>query len=236
MVEGLRILAIVPARGGSKGVPMKNIKPVNGLPLLAYTAKLISEIAEIDRAVVSTDSRAIADIAERYGLAAPFLRPEGISGDLIGDYDVLRHGLDTMEALDRVRYDVVLMLQPTCPLRQARHIRSAIAMLVENRLDSVWSVTRTDLKYHPLKQLVIEDGLMRLFDKKGETIVARQQLVPTYTRNGAVYAIARDCLMTQKKTLGDRSGAVVIEDTLVNVDTIEDFDKLERILAGERGQ
>ena len=115
MYKEKRILAVVPARGGSKGVPMKNIHPLCGEPLIAHTARLINSIDLFDRAVVSTDHDRIKNAAVAAGLDAPFTRPTEWSGDCVGDYDVLRHALMEMERLDVTLYDVVVMLQPTSP-------------------------------------------------------------------------------------------------------------------------
>ena len=229
MFDESRILVVVPARGGSKGVKHKNIHPLNGRPLIAYTADLVKELPFVDRAVVSTDDEAIARVATEAGLAVPFYRPETIAGDRIGDVDVLRHALLEMEQIDGVVYDVVVMLQPTCPLRRALHVQSCLEKLVRGAWDSVWTVNATDVKYHPLKQLVIEsDGSMRLYDSAGRNIIARQQLKPTFTRNGACYANTRGCLLNQNALLGSRSAAVLIEETMVSIDTLEDFEIVAR--------
>ena len=117
MLNGKRVLAVVPARSGSKGIPDKNLKSVGGIPLVARVGEVLKALPEVDRAVVSTDSDGIAAVAEAAGIAAPFRRPDAISGDTIGDLDVLTHALQATEASDGTIYDVVLMLQPTSPLR-----------------------------------------------------------------------------------------------------------------------
>lgn len=232
MIDGKAVLAVVPARGGSKGVPLKNLHPLNGKPLLAHTGDLLRQLPLVDRAVVSTDHEQIAAIAEANGIAAPFRRPLELSGDLIGDTDVLIHSLQEMERIDGRRYDVVVMLQPTCPLRRPEHVRDAVVLLASGGWDSVWTVSPTDVKYHPLKQLAIHaDGSMTLSDPRGSGIVARQQLQPTFTRNGAAYAMCRTCLLEQRTTLGSRSAAVVIDEPMVSIDTLDDFAKVEAAMS-----
>jgi CMP-N,N'-diacetyllegionaminic acid synthase len=233
MVESKRILAVVPARGGSKGVPLKNIRPVAGIPLIAHTARTISECPFIDRAVVSTDGEAIARIAEESGLAAPFRRPESLSGDRIADWDVLVHALVEMERIDACVYDVVMMLQPTSPLRKPSQLIKVLETLILERYDSVWTVSETDVKFHPLKQLVITDGRLDYFDPRGRDIIARQQLGKAYHRNGLAYAMTRACLLNEKKIMGAKAGAVIISDPVVNIDTLEDFRTLENILSSQ---
>lgn len=231
MIGDKRILAVVPARGGSKGVPLKNIHPLHGKPLIAHTAELIAGLLWIDRAVVSTDHERIAEVAESHGLPAPFRRPAPLSGDRIGDVPVLAHALEAMEARDDVTYDVVVMLQPTSPLRRASDVEATVRKLVQEGRDAVWTVSPTDLKYHPRKQLTLEGGRLAFHDPEGAQVIARQQLTPLYHRNGAAYAIARETLLSGD-LMGANSGAVVIEDaTMISIDTPGDFAAVADILA-----
>ena len=232
MLHGKRFLAVVPARGGSKGVKLKNLHPLRGKPLLLHTVELIRSCPWLDRTVVSTDSEQIAAVAETAGLAAPFRRPEALSGDRIGDWDVLRHALVEMEAKDGHPYDFVLMLQPTCPLREADQVAQTAVKAALEGWDAVWTVSPTDLKYHPLKALSVSpDGRLGYFDPRSSGIVARQQLAPVYHRNGAAYVISRECLLGQCTILGQRSACVVIEQPMVSIDTLEDFARVESIMA-----
>jgi CMP-N-acetylneuraminic acid synthetase len=223
----------VPARGGSKGVKLKNIHPLDGIPLIAHVGRILRGVPVVDRAVVSTDHEAIATAAQAAGLAAPFRRPTSLSGDLISDQQVLHHALTTMEQIDNQQYDVVLMLQPTSPLRRAEHVIAVLDKLVGENWDAVWTVSPTELKYHPLKQLTVaEDGAMDYFDPRGSTVIARQQLAPVYHRNGAAYAVTRDCLLSQGTIKGARTAAVVLTDPMVSIDTLDDFALAEQHLRG----
>lgn len=234
MFEGRRILAVVPARGGSKGIKLKNLVKVGGVPLVARVGDVVRDVPEIDRAIVSTDHEEIARAAEAAGLAAPFLRPESLSGDRIADWDVLHHALLAMEERDHVSYDIILMLQPTSPSRRAEDVRKTIKTLVEGQFDAVWTVSETDSKGHPLKQLVVsESGQLDYYDPAGATIIARQQLKPVYHRNGIAYAITRDCLVDRKSIKGVKTGAVIIDRLVANIDTIFDLKVAELILQDE---
>jgi CMP-N-acetylneuraminic acid synthetase len=229
MIDQRRVLVVVPARGGSKGVPLKNLRAVAGRSLVAITSDLITRLPWVDRAVVSTDHEQIAAEAEASGLAAPFRRPEALSGDRIGDREVLAQALEEMERLDDRRYDVIVMLQPTCPLRQPAHVTATVEKLVREGFDAVWTVTATDLKYHPLKQLTVgADGRLNYYDPAGARIIARQQLQLVFHRNGAAYALTRECLLDQQVLLGARSGAVIIEEEMISIDTLADFAAAER--------
>lgn len=231
MFEGRRVLAVVPARGGSKGIPLKNLRTVGGVPLVALAGHVAKAVPSIDRAIVSTDHDGIARVAEESGLDAPFRRPDNISGAIIGDFDVLYHALTTMELLDGVTYDIILMLQPTSPSRSAEHVERTLARLVSGNFDAVWTVSETDSKGHPFKQLVVSGSHdLDYYDARGATIVARQQLNPVYHRNGIAYAFTRDCLLTQKTIKGRRTGSVVITEPVANIDTELDLEWAEFLL------
>ncbi len=234
MINGQRILVVCPARGGSKGIPLKNLQPFLGVPLVARVGHLVAEIPGIDRAVVSTDSEAIAVVAKESGLEVPFFRPESLSGDRISDLEVLSHALVEMERLDGVNYDILVMLQPTSPLRRAEHVMDTIEMLINGDWDAVWTVSETDSKDHPLKQLTVSDGRLDYYDEGGKQIIARQQLVPVYHRNGVAYAIRRDCLLDQKSIKGERTGALVLEGNMVSIDTYWDLELAEYIFNKEQ--
>jgi CMP-N,N'-diacetyllegionaminic acid synthase len=229
MLDGRRVLAVVPARGGSKGIPLKNLRTIKGRSLIAWVAEVIRDVSEIDRAVISTDHTGIAAAAQEVGLAAPFLRPEALAGDFIGDVDVLNHALLATEGLDNTQYDVVVMLQPTSPLRRASEVSASIRKLVREGWDSVWTVSLTDSKAHPKKQLTITDGALNYYDPVGANLIARQQLQPVYHRNGVAYAFTRNCLIEQH-IKGNRAGALVIGGEHVSIDTEFDIELVEFFL------
>ncbi len=231
MIRDKRILVVVPARGGSKGIKLKNLVPVAGRPLLVHTAELVAGLDWVDRAVVSTDHLLIRDTAIECGLEVPFMRPPGLSGDRVGDVEVLAYALNATEADDGTRYDIVVMLQPTSPLRRAGQVRATVDKLINEDLDAVWTLSPTDLKAHPLKQLSVgTDGRMEYFDPRGAAIIARQQLEPVYHRNGVAYAITRATLEAGS-LMGERAGAVVIDEPQVSIDTREDIARVESELA-----
>lgn len=235
MIQGKTVLAVVPARGGSRGIPLKNLSVVAGKPLLQWVSEVIADVPEIDRAVVSTDHEKIAEQAQAFGIDAPFRRPESLSGHCIGDWEVLNHALQTMEALDQKHYDIIVMLQPTSPTRKAEEVSQTIKKLVAESLDGVWTVSETDSKVHPMKQLNIHDGLLDHYQPEGAQIVARQQLTPTYHRNGVAYALTRECILSQKTILGRKTGPLILErpyifdiDHAMDIKLIEFFMRFEK--------
>jgi CMP-N,N'-diacetyllegionaminic acid synthase len=223
MLMGKTVLVIVPARGGSKGVRLKNIQPVMGVPLVTLVGRVVQHLPYVDRGVVSTDHPEIARISQEAGLDVPFLRPEEISGDIISDVQVLHHALLATEAIDRKTYDIVVMLQPTCPLRKPEQVTACVEKLIQGGFDAVWTISETDSKSHPLKQLIFADDRVDYYDPRGAAIIARQQLTPVYHRNGAAYAIARECLVEKKSAKGQKTSGVLIAEPLVSIDTPFDF-------------
>ncbi len=232
MLNGRRVLAVVPARGGSKGVPLKNLRSVNGIPLVALVGNVCRQLDWLDRAVVSTDHDEIARVAKESGLGAPFRRPESLSGDRIGDWDVLHHALLKCERIDDTTYDIIVMLQPTSPLRTPEHVTSTVEALINDDRDAVWTVSETDSKAHPLKQLMVDStGYMDYYDPNGAAIIARQQLKPVYHRNGIAYAMTRECLVNQKTIKGKRTGALVLDGHFVSIDNEWDIRLVEFIIS-----
>lgn len=229
MLNGKSILVVVPARGGSKGVKLKNIRKINGVPLVALVGHVVRQLPYVDRAVVSTDHPEIAEIAEKSGLDVPFMRPEQLSGDVVADGHVLHHALMECEKVDNVKFDIIIMLQPTSPFRKPFHVTETVEKLIKGRYDAVWTVSETDSKAHPLKQLVIRNDILDFYDPAGAKIIARHQLTPVYHKNGVAYVMTRDCILN-KEIKGGRTSFVIIEELMVNIDTEFDFKLAEFIL------
>jgi CMP-N,N'-diacetyllegionaminic acid synthase len=224
MINKLNVLAVIPARGGSKGIPLKNLKKINGVPMVQLAAQVASSVEFIDRIVVSTDNEEIAKAAIEGGADAPFRRPEILSGDRISDTQVLAHALQEVERQDNKIYDIVVMLQPTSPLRTKQHIEDSIEMLVNYSYDSVWTVSETDSKCHPLKQLTIKNKTLDYYDNKGKDIIARQQLEMVYHRNGIAYVLKRDVILNSKTIKGSNCGALICQGDFISIDTEKDIE------------
>ena len=223
MFENKTILVVVPARGGSKGIKLKNIRTINGVPLVSLVGHVVKQLSYVDRAVVSTDHAEIARIAEKSGLDVPFMRPPKLSEDVVADWHVLHHALLECEKIDNKKYDIIVMLQPTSPFRKPEHVTETVQKLIKGRYDAVWTVSKTDSKAHPLKQLVIRKDNLDYYDPAGANIIARQQLTPVYHRNGVAYALTRDCILHKKNIKGDKTSFVIIDEFMVNIDTELDF-------------
>jgi len=229
MVQGNSILVVVPARGGSKGIKLKNLQKLNGKTLIELVGDIVSQLDFVDRAIVSTDHQKIAEVAKTIGLDVPFMRPKELSGDIISDVDVLTHALLEIEKIDKLKYEIIVMLQPTSPLRKVVHVQKTVLKLVDGNFDSVITVSETDSKNHPLKQLTLDGDKIKYYNDDGKKIIARQQLKPVYQRNGLVYAMTRECLLEQKASIGENTSAIVIDNNMVNIDTKFDL-KLAKFL------
>ena len=152
------------------------------------------------------------------------MRPDYLSGDQISDLEVLTHALNEMELKDSCVYDLIIMLQPTSPLRTELQVIQTIEKLIAKDFDAVWTISETDTKSHPLKQLIIDEETLDYYDKDGKDIIARQQLKPVYHRNGIAYAITRNCLINKKSIMGDKTGYLICEGNNISIDTESDLD------------
>lgn len=220
MSETVAILAVIPARGGSKGIPKKNLRLVGGETLVGRACKCAMSISQITRTVISSDDEQIISEAKNHGVSCPEKRPENLSGDLVGDLPVLAHALSASEKMYEQVYDYVIMMQPTSPLRKREDVIAVIELLSSRRYDAIWTVSVTDTKSHPLKQLVInQDGLLDYYDSSGADIVARQQLSSIYHRNGVAYGVSCDLIRSGASLLGRRTLAYEIVSPQISIDT-----------------
>lgn len=224
----MKILTIIPARGGSKGIPHKNIKPLNGKPLIYYTIDVARQIVPDDDICVSTDDKEIVQCVEEYGLKVPFVRPAELATDTSGTYEVLLHALDYYEKQGK-EYDVVLLLQNTSPFRAVEHVREALK-LYTSAIDMVVSVKETSS--NPYYNCFEEDSQGFLHISKGEGLYTRRQDVPkAYEYNGAIYVINPESL--KKMPLGKftkRIKYVMNEIHSVDLDTILDWKYAELLI------
>lgn len=220
-----KILGIIPARGGSKGVPEKNIRTLNGQPLIYYTIQAARQSAMLTEFVVSTESEKIAGICKEYDVEFPFMRPEELAEDLVESHPVIRHALDEMERINKVKYEYFIMLQPTTPLRTAQDIDESLNILISTGADSVVSVVDVG-GTHPMRMKRIVGGniLINYIDQGFENMKPRQELPPVYIRNGAIYASKCSVLHDLGVLVGEDCRANVMpQDRSINIDTMVDF-------------
>lgn len=222
------MLAVIPARGGSKGVPGKNIKELAGKPLIAYTIEAAIASNVFEKVIVSTDSAKIAEVASGFGAEVPFLRPHEISGDMTSSDDVILHALSFYKA-QGIEFDTVCKLQPTSPLRSGRHLQEAYQLFREKKADFVVSVC--ECEHSPLWTGVIGDDLrLDNFISKEVKRACRQDLPTYYRLNGAIYMGKTDQFYENKSFLGKNSVAYIMnQEDSVDIDSELDFKIAEMI-------
>lgn len=198
-----KILAVIPARGGSKGIVRKNIRPIAGKPLIAYTIETALAARHLlHRAIVSTDDPEIAAVARDHGADVPFMRPAELAGDKVPTLPVLQHAVSFIEAQDGIKLDWVLLLQPTAPLRVLEDIEASLTTTFQNNCDSVISVVQVFAE-HPILMKRIEDNRLLPYCIEEKEGTRRQDFQPpAYMRNGAIYLTRRDVLMEKDSIWG----------------------------------
>lgn len=225
----MRVLGLIPARGGSKGVPRKNIKPLAGRPLLAYTADAALAAKSLARVVLTTEDEEIAAVGRACGLDVPFMRPAELAEDTTPTLPVVIHALRTLEAAGE-RFDAVCLLQPTNPLRSSADIDRCVELL--QGADSVLSVLAVPHEYNPHWVYFRDEmGMLRLSTGEATPIARRQDLPPAYHRDGSVYVTRTEVVLTEKSLYGKRVLSYLIApERSVNIDTLEDWERAERML------
>ena len=228
------VLAVVPARSGSKGVPGKNIRLLGGRPLLAYTAESALASGVVDRLILSTDTDEIARVGRECGLEVPFLRPADLALDTTPMQPVIEHAVMNLEAKGWSP-DIILVLQPTAPLRRPEHLASAVTQLHETNADSVVSVVELPRHLSPDYVMRIEDGRLVPFLPEGAVVTRRQDARPAYVRDGTVYACRRDTLVVQRSLYGTNCQPLVLSTSeSLTIDSIDDWTEAEHRIAEVR--
>lgn len=229
MYRGVSLLGFIPARAGSKGVPGKNTRLLAGKPLIVHTIQAARESGIFDRLVVSTDGEEIARIAEEAGAEVPFLRPQELASDGARGIDVLHHALRWFEERG-TKFDCVMYLQPTSPLRTAADIVKAVDILLAREADAVVSVCEVD--HHPWWSNVLpEDGCMRDFIKP-DIPASRQELPVYYRLNGAIYLARWDFIRDRDSWFGPHTYAYIMpRERSVDIDHEIDFKLVEILMA-----
>jgi CMP-N,N'-diacetyllegionaminic acid synthase len=227
-MEGVSVLALVPARGGSKGIAGKNVRPFLGRPLIEWSLDAARASGIFDRTVVSTDDEETASIARAAGADVPFVRPQELAGDETPTAPVVRHALDWLRENDGWSPDVVFVLEPTAPGRTAADLTGALDLLLSAGADSVASVSRVPHHFVPSKQLELRaDGTIAGADGAavGAMIHRRQELAPAYAFDGIVFGCRTDLLLADPPTLWGETvvGYVVDAARAVDLDREEDW-------------
>jgi CMP-N-acetylneuraminic acid synthetase len=228
----MKILGLIPARGGSKGVPGKNIRDLAGKPVIAYSIESALEMKDLFyRILVSTDDTEIAGISKEYGAEVPFLRPSELADDLAPMKGVIKHAIEFIEKQDNVVLDYVCLLQAADPLRKPEDIKNAIELALNNECDSVISVVQV-YATHPIIMKKIENGYLESFCIEEKEGTRRQDYKPdAYMRNGAVYVIKRNTVIEKDSIWGEKIIPYIMpEERSLGIDSETDFKVIEQIV------
>jgi len=227
----MSIVAIIPARGGSKGIPRKNLMWVAGQPLIAYSIEAARNATSVDRVLISTDDREVADVARQLGAEVPFLRPPELANDTAPMIGVLKHALAWLES-QGVAVEALVLLQPTSPLRTSRHIEEAVALFRSTAASSVVSVVEVPHQFNPVSVMkMTPKGALAPFLGDQSAITRRQDKSIAYARNGPAVLVCHPDTLRQGELYGERCLPYVMsDDDSLDIDTASDLALAEQAL------
>ena len=227
----MRILAIIPVRGGSKGVSGKNIKLLDGKPLLAYTSEIALQSKYLTEVMVSTEDEPIMEVAKNLGIKVPFVRPMTLAQDNTPTLDVIIHALEWYKN-QNIFFDAVCLLQVTSPFRTVAFLDEAIEKFMKKDTDSLVSVQKVPHEYNPHWTFEVNaEGNLKIATGEAEIISRRQELPTAYHRDGSIYLTKTKVLLDEHSLYG-KSTAFIESDSesYVNIDTLQDWEKAEEMI------
>jgi CMP-N-acetylneuraminic acid synthetase len=227
----MKILGIIPARGGSKGVPLKNIKELNGKPLIQYSSEVALASDKISKLIVSSDDDKIISISKELGIDVPFKRPLNLALDNTPTLPVILHALNHFKSIGE-DFDAVCLLQATSPFRTVEFLNDAIAQFIEKETDSLISVKKVPHEYNPHWVFQPnEKGILEIATGESEIISRRQDLPDTFHRDGSIYITKVDVLLNKNSLYGNSISYIETpKEYYVNIDTMEDWHKAEKLI------
>ncbi len=225
-----KILGVITARGGSKGIPRKNIKDLGGKPLIAYTIEACKDSKLITHLILSSDDKEIINVARQYNVDVPFVRPKELAEDTTKHLPVLQHAVQFMEDKLGIKFDYVVNLQPTSPFRLPEDVDGCIEKLSETNADSALAMVEVD-DNHPIKMKKIVDGRVLPFSVPEPEGMRRQEFPPAYKRSGAVYVFQRNNLLEKNREYGDDLVAYIVpKERSIDIDNELDWIKAEYMI------
>jgi CMP-N,N'-diacetyllegionaminic acid synthase len=230
MFGNKKVLAVIPARGGSKSIPFKNLSVINGKSLIQRVSEIVNNCTYIDKAILTTDDLEIANEGRKFDLDVPFLRPTELSGDFSNSLDVWKHALLSAEELNKCKYDYTLLLEPTSPLRIQSDIDRVIFELVDNQRESVVTISLTPSHYSPHKALVLKDEMVEFYHDNGKMHSIRQTIPSLYHRNGVCYGVSREYLLNTDSIISNKTFGLIIDRPIVNIDDFFDLELAKYLL------
>ncbi|XOQ58575.1 MAG: Acylneuraminate cytidylyltransferase family protein [Clostridium sp.] len=228
MINNKKVLAIIPARGGSKGIPRKNIKNINGRPLISYSIEEARKSKYIDKLIVSTEDSEIAKISKKFGAEIPFLRPKELSKDTTPGIEPILHAVSWFKNKG-ITFDYVMCLQCTSPFRKYSQIDKAIEVLIEKNGDSIVSVCESEITPYWMKK--IEYGKLKDFLDNNIFYSRRQDAPKVYRLNGAIYMTKTDVLIKYKNWYTENTLPYVMDEiSSIDIDNMLDFKFVEFLM------
>ena len=213
----MEILGIIPARGGSKGIPQKNLRKIMGKPMIQYSFDAAKK-SKINKVLLTTDDKKIARFAKSLGIEAPFLRPKNLSNESEKTFDVIKHSINYLWDNDGYSPDIVVILQPTSPLRTSQMIDESIGLLQKKNTTSVISVSK--IKTHPYSAFFLKNNFLKPFRDDFKKFDRRQQYTPLYFPTGAIYTTWNDTIKKHNSIYGDKIRPMITEQpSSVDIDT-----------------
>ncbi|MDI5950688.1 cytidylyltransferase domain-containing protein [Flavobacterium yafengii] len=227
----MRILGLIPARGGSKGVPGKNIKNLAGKPLLTYTSEVALQSHYLSEVILSSDNPQIITVAKELGVAVPFIRPSVLALDTTPTIDVIIHALEWYQA-QNIFFDAVCLLQVTSPFRTVSFLDAAIEKFMASGCDSLVSVQQVPPEYNPHWTFEVDSrGNLKIATGEEQIISRRQELPIVYHRDGSIYITKTEVLLRDRSLYGKSTAFIESDPELyVNIDTLADWDKAEEMI------
>ena len=231
MINGKTVFAIIPARGGSKGIPRKNIKPLGGKPLIAWTIEEVKKSKYIDRIIVSTDSQEIANVSIKYDAEAPFIRPKELAADETPSSDVVLHAIDWLDRNQNQKFEILILLQPTSPFRNSSQIDAALEEFISNA-NNKCLVSVKEVEESPYWMKIIDDdNFLKNFTLQQNKFTRRQDLPKVFILNGAIYIMrTTDFISYESFDVDNTIPFVMDKKTSIDIDNEEDFVLAEIIL------
>ncbi len=228
-----KIIIVIPARGGSKGIKFKNLRKILNKSLVEITIDFSKSLKITKFIAVSSDNKKILKLAKKKGVIG-VSRPKKLSGDLVSDFKVIFNTVRSIEIKRKENFDYIFYLQPTSPFRKKKDILKAFEKVKSNKYDCSFSVSPINVKYHPKKIFNIQNKRLNLYSKDGEKIIARQQLEDIYIRNGIFYIFKRDKLFSKKSIYLKKNYPFIINYNFTNIDTLQDLKKSRLIAKGKK--
>lgn len=227
----MKILGIIPARGGSKGVPGKNIKELNGKPLLQYTSSIALKCKDLSKVVLSSDCNEIISVAKGLGIEVPFKRPANLAEDSSPTLPVIKHVLEYYKSIGE-EFDAICLLQTTSPFRTVEFLSKAIQKFLKNNTDSLVSVLEVPHEFNPHWTFeVAKEGVLKIATGEKTIISRRQELPKAYHRDGAIYITKAKTILEEDSLFGNTISYIESPKELyVNIDTMKDWEKAEELI------